>query len=115
MTCAVRVPDIDSVYFLTEPPDDIQGLDVEEGAWIDIPPNVHAWPQGVEAPEQILCRSGSDPRHYKLFKYRDEVDGDEWEPAGLFGGTFSKESWTRFALGLDSIGALHAIPDEEDA
>jgi hypothetical protein len=115
MTCAVRVPDVDSVYFLTEPPDDRAGLDVEEGAWIDIPPNVHAWPPGVEAPEQVLCRSSHDPKHYKLFKYREEVDGDEWEPVGLFGGTFSKESWSRFASRLDSLRALHAVPGEGGA
>lgn len=116
MSCAVRTPPLDSVYFLTELPDSREGLEIEEGAWIDIPPNVHAWPPGIRAPEQILCRSRDDPEHYKLFKYRDEVDGDEWEETGLnFGGTFSRRSWGRFAASLPSVRALHAIPDEEGA
>jgi hypothetical protein len=115
MMYAVKAPPLDSVYFVADRPEDAPGLVIEEGAWIDIPPNVHAWLPGIEAPEQVLCQSRDDPKHYKLFKYRDEVDGDEWEEVGLFGGTFSKESWERFARRLDSLRALHAVADGEDA
>jgi hypothetical protein len=97
---------------VTERPDDAPGLEIE-GGWIDIPPNVNAWPEGADRPEQVLCRSVSDPLHYKVFKYRRELDPAEFREIGMnFGGTFSKSSWERFAKSLPSLMALHAIPDE---
>jgi hypothetical protein len=112
--CAVQIPRMDSRYFLTEYPRNPQGLEVELGAWIDIPPNVHAWPEGARAPEQILGRSLEDPKHYKLFKYRREIDGTDWEDTGMsFGGTFTAESWEAFARSLASLNSLQTIPGDE--
>ena len=112
--CAVRIPGIAAVYFLTEIPPDPDGLEIELGAWIDIPSNVHAWPPGVKAPEQVVCRSKEDPKRYKLYKYRREIEGTDYEDTGLlFGGTFTADSWDRFAKGMASILAIHALADEE--
>lgn len=114
MSYAVKTPPLRSIYFLMDLPEDREGLEIEDGAWVDIPPNVHAWPPGTNAPEQVLCRLRQDPKHYKLFKYRDEIDGADWEDTGMnLGGTFSASSWGRFARGLGSLKALHAIPDAE--
>ena len=114
MSVAVKTPPLKSVYFVTERPEDLSGLKIEDGAWIEIPTNVYAWPEGARRPEPVLCQSKDDPRHYKLFKYCDEIEGTEWEDTGLnFGGTFSAESWRRFAEHLSFFRALHAIPDEE--
>ena len=113
--CSVRIPGMNSLFFLTGFPREPKGLEIKVGDWIDVPPNVNAWPEGVMAPEQILCRSKDDPKHYKIFKYRREVDGEEWEETGLnFGGTFTAESWESFARSLASLNAIHAAPDGED-
>ena len=115
MSVAVKTPPLKAVYFVTERPDDVLGLEIEDGAWIDIPPNLHAWPEGVGRPEQVLCQSVTDPLHYKIFKYRMEIDPAEFREIGMhFGGTFSKSSWERFARVHASFKALHAIPDEDD-
>jgi hypothetical protein len=71
--------------------------------------------RGARQPETLLCQSSEDPKHYKLFKYRNEIEGSEWQDVGLdFGGTFSKDSWERFAAKLPAIRALQAIPDDEE-
>ena len=114
MSCSVMLPDWDSIYFLTDPPDRTEGLQIVEGAWVEVPINVGLWPDGAPRPETVLCRSRRDPEHYKLFKYRREVDAQEWDEAGLhFGGTFSKQSWNAFASRIPSLLALQAIPDRE--
>lgn len=104
MSCSVTLPELESIYFLTEPPDDATGLEVDPGAWIEVPLNVSVWPEGARRPEQALFRSRTDRKHYKLFKYRDEADLEDWEPANYyFGGTFSKASWARFAERLPAV------------
>jgi hypothetical protein len=103
-----------SIYFLTELPDDADALDLQEDAWVEIPTNVYAWPEGARRPEPVLCQSKEDPRHYKLFKYLNEIEGTDWEDTGMsFGGTFSAESWKAFAKSLASLKSLQAIPGEE--
>jgi hypothetical protein len=106
------LPDRESIYFLTEPPDQTEGLEVVEGAWVEVPTNVNLWPEGAARPETVLCRSRLDPKHYKMFKYRREIDSQEWEETGLnFGGTFSKLSWHAFASRIPSLMALQAISE----
>jgi hypothetical protein len=116
MSCSVKVHDMQSIYFLTEPPDDQRGIEVGPDEWIEVPMNVNVWPEGARRPDQALFRSLKDRKHYKLFKYRDEADPAEWDPVNFyFGGTFSKASWERFAERLPAVRALHAVPDEEGA
>ncbi len=112
--CSVQIPGIDVVHFLTELPKDPDGLKIELGAWVQIPSNVHAWPEGVKAPDQVLCRSKEDPKHYKLYKYRREIEGTDWEDTGLlFGGTFTAESWERFHKIMVSFRQLDLVATEE--
>lgn len=114
--CSVRVSGLQSLYFLPEPPDERPGIEVNFGEWVEVPMNVNVWPEGARRPDQALFRSREDGKHYKLFKYRDEADPAYWEPSDFFfGGTFSKESWERFAERLPAVRALQAIPDEEGA
>ena len=113
-SCSVNIPGTNSLYFLTEIPRDRKELDIKLGDWIDIPPNVHAWPEGTKAPEQVLCRSKEDPKHYKLFKYRREIEGSDWEDTGMnFGGTFSAGSWEAFARSLASLKTLQTVTGVE--
>jgi hypothetical protein len=116
MYCSVRTPFTQAVFFLNEIPENPDGsLEIEEGAWVEVPMNVAAWPEGARRPESVLCRSTEDPKHYKIYKYRNEIEGTEWEETGLnFGGTFSKDSWEDFARRLGAVRALHTVPDHDD-
>jgi hypothetical protein len=117
MNCSVQIHGTQSIYFLTETPDNPDGLlEIDPGAWVEVPMNVLWWPEGARRPESVLCRSTEDPKYYKIFKYRNEIEGTEWEEAGLsFGGTFSKDSWREFAERLGSMTrAMHTVPNDDD-
>ena len=104
MVHAVRVPADKTICFVMGEPVTKPGWTVEPGAWVEVPINVNAWPVDMPRPEQVLCRSVEDEKHYKIFKYRDEVEPEEWEETGLsFGGTFSAASWREFAQQLPSV------------
>ena len=112
MSCAIRVPGMASIYFVTEPPDDREDFEIEEGAWIEIPVNNHLWTKDSPLPDPVLCRSREDEHHYKLYKYRNQAEDEYWEDTGCsFGGTFSKRKWESFAKRLPAFRALFAVPD----
>jgi hypothetical protein len=114
MSCAVKVPGMNSVYFLTEPPDDREDFEIEEGAWVEVPMNHHLWTEDSPRPDPVLCQSREDRQHYKIFKYRDQVEEEVWEETGLnFGGTFSRTTWKRLAALFPAVRALHAITEDE--
>ena len=105
MICAVRVPALHAICFVMGEPATKPGWTVEREAWVEVPTNVNAWPIDAPRPDQVLCRSVGDKKHYKIFKYRDEVEPGEWDVTGLnFGGTFSMTSWEQFARTLPEAG-----------
>jgi hypothetical protein len=119
---AVTIEPIESIYFLSERPEGerweaIQKntkVKVEEGVGIEIPTNVNLWPDGAECPEQVLCRSTSDPKQFKIFKYTREINRNEFVPTGKnFGGAYSAKSWERFLEHLPSRLATLEIPDTD--
>ena len=86
---------------------------VEEGVELDLPANYAEWPDGADRPEQVLCVSTTDPKNYKVFKYRREVDPAEYRPTGMnFGGLFSGTAWERFVARLPAALAGRAEADE---
>ena len=98
-------------FIADECPSEREGLIVEEGAWIDVAPNISLWPEGARRPEQVLCQSVSDLKHYKLFKYRNEIPQDYCETGLNFGGTFSKVTWEKFD---ERVRDFASIRGEED-
>jgi hypothetical protein len=110
----VTVEPMNSLYFLADRPEGTE-WPVEEGVGLDIPANYDLWPEGSQAPEQILCVSTSDPKHYKLFKYSSDINPNEFTPTGMsFGGVFSSSSWKRFQETLSDRlrdEALRIVPD----
>ncbi len=93
---AVTTDRLNAIHFLSERPQG-EGLKIQEGVGLDIPSNLELWPSGEPGPEQVLCVSLSDPKHYKLFKFSRDIDPTEFEPTGKsFGGVFSKTAWERF-------------------
>lgn len=110
---AVTVEPLSAIFFMEERPEGIQ-WEIQEGVDLDNPPNLWLWPDGEPAPEGVLCRSTSDPKRYKVFKYRREIDPGEFQPTGKnFGGIYSKAAWERFQKFLLAELAIRAIPDDD--
>jgi hypothetical protein len=111
MHCVVKIPGLSSIYSLTEVPAVRDGLEVEEGAWIEIPADIADYPIGTDnPPPRTLAVSKADPKHYKLFKYPEEVERDGFEPTGLsFGGRYSPSEWSRLAAIIPSMKRFESI------
>ena len=83
---------------------DHEGWQIEEGAVVEIVPDLYKWAEGAPAPRATLCRSNTDPKHYKVFNQPTDVP-DEFEPTGNnFGGVYSHQRWERYVR--DSIPIL---------
>jgi hypothetical protein len=97
MLYAVTIEPFNTICFVSERPDE-NPWEVQEGVGLDIPFNLTMGPSDGEDAWPILCVSTSDPRYYKLFKYRRDIDPAQFRPVERhFGGLFSKPSWERFA------------------
>jgi hypothetical protein len=113
MLYAVTIEPLNATFFVSQRPDDNE-WEVQEGVELEIPFNYDTWSEGAKPSEQILCISVSDPNHYKIFKYRQNVDPAEFKPTGKhFGGVYSKSTWTRFMSNLPGALAVHNVPDSE--
>ena len=87
---------------------------IQEGVELDLPVNYDTWSEGAESPEQIVCTSVTNPKHYKMFKYLRDVDPTEFKPTGKhFAGIYSSTSWERFMKNLPARLALEEVPDTE--
>ncbi len=113
MLYAVTIEPLNGIYFVSERPNGDE-WDVEEGVSLDLPSTYIAATKGPEPPEQALCRSTADHKHYALFVNRRDVDPARFQPVGRhFGGLFSKSSWERFASGVLAARKFLEIPDDE--
>jgi hypothetical protein len=116
---AVSIEPLRGVYFLSTLPDSVRDKaaeddrwNVEEGVELDLPLNYDTRPDDAESPEQILCTSVTNPKHYKMFKYLRDIDSTEFKPTGKrFAGIYSSTSWERFMKNLPGRLALEAVPD----
>jgi hypothetical protein len=106
---AVTVEPLNAVVFLAEPPSG-DSWKVQDGVWLDIPSNYDSWPDGAESPEQVLCVSTSNPKHYKVFKYYKDVNEAEFRPTGKrFGGVYSRTTWERFVKNMPATLAVLGV------
>jgi hypothetical protein len=113
MLYAVTIEPLNATFFMSQHPDDGQ-WEVQEDVELEIPFNYDTRSNGAEPPDQILCISVTDPKHYKMFKYKRNVDPGQFKPTGRhFGGVYSKSTWTRFMNSLPGALAVHNLPDSE--
>ncbi len=113
MLYAVTVEPFNAICFVSERPDD-NPWEVQEGVGLDIPFNLTKGPSDGEDAWPILCISTSDPRYYKLFKYRRDIDPAQFRPVERhFGGLFSKPTWERFAKLAAREGAIRDSDGDE--
>ncbi len=122
MTHVVTIPAINTSFFVADVPGESlpplkgqPGWEIEEGAWIEVVPNLGEWPQGTEAPQTTLCRSLSNPQHYKVFNRPADADPTEFRATGMnFGGPYSRRGWDRFTReGLVALLKFYEIPDTD--
>jgi hypothetical protein len=111
---AVTIEPLNAIVFLVERPESDR-WEIQEGVELDIPANYAEWPSGEERPEQVLCASTSNPKHYKVFKFSREIDRTEFRPTGKnFGGVYSRTAGERFVKALPAALALQAVPDDDE-
>lgn len=115
MRCVAKIPGVDTIYELEETPADREGLEIEEGAWVEVPSDRSDRPAGIDRLlQRTLGRSTTDPKHYKLFEHPGEVEPAGFEPTGMiYSGRYSPSAWERFARAIPSIKAFHAMPDDD--
>jgi hypothetical protein len=113
MLYAVTIDPLNAIFFLGERPEE-SAWHVQEGVELDLPFNYDTWPDGEKPPEQVLCTSLSEPSHYRMFKYKRDVDLSEYRPTlKHFGGIYSKSTWLRFMKNLPAALAVQGVPDQE--
>ena len=112
---AVRVPGIPLIYFLTEPPPDPKGLDVEEGAWIE---HLAEYQHLARGQIRRLLRPGSTssagrgktrPIARSSSITTRSIRPSGRRPGAQFGGHSSGASWSRFA-GEDAAALALRMP-----
>ena len=113
MLYAVTIEPLNTTFFVSERPEDNE-WEVQEGVALDAAPLYGTWTADREPFEQILCESTSDPKYYKLFRNRRDIDPGQFRPTGRhFGGLFSKPSWDRFAKQAPAAIATLCIEVDE--
>lgn len=85
---AVHVPKLSAVLFfdfrLPREYEDFHG-EMQEGVRFldeDVQSVTHDWPRGSSLPDPAVCRSRSDPKLYRFFKRREDVDTSQFEILG---------------------------------
>ena len=114
MQCVVKIPELNTIFFvaeLKEIPEARDGVEIEEGAWVEVPKDIADWPIGTDRPPlRTLGVSKNNPKHYREFKYPAEVEKAGFEPTGMtYGGAYSPSQWERLAERIPALKAFEAI------
>jgi hypothetical protein len=116
MHCVAKIPELSTIYYLIEVPanrDDLErdGVEIVEGAWVEVPSDPGEWPIGTDSPPpRTLGVSKTNPKHYREFKYPEEVEQAGFEPTGMsYGGAYSPAHWERLVERIPSMKAFEAI------
>ncbi len=119
---AVTIPEMRSTFFAANFSRESFRESMDWADWpivddvsVEVPENLYFWPEGQDAPgPATLCRSVSDPEHYKVFKRPSDIPQDEFTPTGTaYGGTLSELQWERFVERLPGIIDFYRIPDTD--
>lgn len=80
-----------------------------------VTPDLHEWPIGADSPEAVLCISRTDPKHFRVFKYRRDIDRSMFLETGWnYGGMYaaSRSLWDRLLGQHAEIRARLADPED---
>lgn len=113
MMYAVTIEPLNTIVFLSDPPEDGE-WDLEENVGLDVPMNFADWLPGTEPPEALLYKSTANDRHYKVFRYKKDVDQTRYRPTGrMFGGVLSRPTWHHFVKALPMVLRNLEIREED--
>ncbi len=97
MLYAVTIEPLNSIFFVSDPPDDSEWK-VQEGVWLDAAPLYGPRPADRGPIDEILCVSTGNPSYFKIYRNERDIDPAQFRPTGRrYGGIFSKPTWERFA------------------
>ena len=88
------------------------GATIGEGVKLEIPEDVHEWPSGADRPEDVLAVARDEPRHFRVFKYRREIDQAQYEPTGMNYAVVP--SWEGFLKAYRPLDKISRITDASD-
>jgi hypothetical protein len=63
--------------------------------------HIHSWPDGHPCPEACVGRSPKNPKHYKVFKYRTDLQAAGFQPVHGMPVVFG--CWSDFTRLTDSV------------
>ncbi len=113
MLYAVIVKPLNSIFFVSERPDD-DNWEVLDDVSLDAPPIYGIGRADKEPQDQILCVSNLDPKYFKVFINPGDIVDSDFLPTGRrFGGIFSKPSWERFAQHAPAAIATLSVEADE--
>jgi hypothetical protein len=113
MLYAVTIEPLNTIYFVSDRPDD-NPWEVEEGVELDINPLFGTWTPDLGPLHQTLCVSTSDPKYFKIFMHSKDIGIKEFRLTGRrFGGFFSKATWERIAKQAPGIIAALCTDDDD--
>lgn len=124
---AIKLDRFNVVIFAPEVPEDLRGPiedlggeileDVGLDHYADGPigeDDVALWPHGAEAPDQVLCVARDDPKQFRVYKYKHQIDRAAFVPAGMQHGCYSAPALRKFVASLRSLDAIASHTDESD-
>src|SRR5438552_3032243 len=83
------------VFTWKNPRKDGYAGNVTEGVGLDYDmEEVHSWADGEDCPEAVVGRANDDPKRYKVFKYRRELQSAGYQPVPGTAVVFS--SWADY-------------------
>ena len=86
---------IHQVFTWADPRKDGFRGECEDGVRLDLDPEVvYSWPEGETRPEACLGRAPDDPKQYKVFRYKKDLESQGYEP--LSGSTLVFGSWADY-------------------
>ncbi len=71
---------------------------------------VHRWPEGDPRPEACVGRAASDPKHYKVFRYRNELDSAGYQ--AVAGTAIVFGSWSDYVKLNPAPEDLEKLPEK---
>jgi hypothetical protein len=114
MQCVVKIPELNTIFFVAELrkiPEARDGVEIVPEAWVEVPRDIADWPIGTDRPPpRTLGICKTNPKHYREFKYPDEVEKAGFEPTGMnYGGAYSPSQWEQLAKRIPAMKAFEAI------
>ena len=97
MLYAVTIDPLNSIFFVSDRPDDNE-WEVQEGVGLEIDPLYGPRPPDRGPLDADPLRIHLDPKYFKVYRNERDIDPSQFRPTGRrYGGIFSKPTWERFA------------------